>query len=741
MRPYLAIITDSFREALASRVLWLLIILITVILAGLAPFGMKTELAYQVTARDIRRPSELVDRLGKKNLLQIDAIANHVRSLLPDELRGRIDQNDPRLRSDLARELTKLMDRGDFYQPELWNRLDLGDEGKALVALRTQKSQAQLRRLNRIALEVAFPRSIRPASSESTIFTYGVWDLEIPPIPTRYVDKLIKDSVAGFTSFFVGQLGVFAAVLVTASIIPNTFDAGSVLLLLSKPISRPLLYLAKFLGGCSFVLINATYLVSGLWLLVGIRLNIWQHRLLLCIPVFLFLFAIYYSVSGLVGLVWRNSVICIAVTVLFWFACSLVGSAKLMIDTFVHDPNRFNKLLAFDDELFATTNAGGLLRWDAQAEDWQDLAIGTRTGGRLGGNGDPNLVAVQADQRLVKISGRRITTREAGSSWTATDVGSLPDEAEAIVAEPDGRLLAIATSAVFRLSDELKPAEPPPSLFGFEIPIPREETNYSRVEIDLPNLIRGRFSITANAQRSTLVLWHDGRLSTFRKNESGGYTRVNQQTIQESHQDAIVASAADTVLVALADGRVETFDHDEMEPRNSYLPFQHNQPRFAIASADGSYFAVVFHTGQVFLIDVRTGQGVRLPILDGKDTTCVQFVGPSKMLAADMARRVRAIDLASGTVDHVWRGQRSLVETVSQFVIDPIYTLFPKPGRLEETVRYILTRRETMETSSFEDDLSQTQMRLDPWSPVYSSLAFMIVMLVISCVYITRQEY
>ncbi len=29
MKPYLAIIADSFREALASRVLWILLILIT----------------------------------------------------------------------------------------------------------------------------------------------------------------------------------------------------------------------------------------------------------------------------------------------------------------------------------------------------------------------------------------------------------------------------------------------------------------------------------------------------------------------------------------------------------------------------------------------------------------------------------------------------------------------------------------------------------------------------------------
>ena len=38
MRPYLAILYDSFREALHSRVLWILLILIVVVLLAVAPF-------------------------------------------------------------------------------------------------------------------------------------------------------------------------------------------------------------------------------------------------------------------------------------------------------------------------------------------------------------------------------------------------------------------------------------------------------------------------------------------------------------------------------------------------------------------------------------------------------------------------------------------------------------------------------------------------------------------------------
>src|SRR5262245_34425799 len=53
MRPYLAIIKDSFREAIASRVLWVLLSLILVHLILLAPLGIKLNLTTDFVWRDI----------------------------------------------------------------------------------------------------------------------------------------------------------------------------------------------------------------------------------------------------------------------------------------------------------------------------------------------------------------------------------------------------------------------------------------------------------------------------------------------------------------------------------------------------------------------------------------------------------------------------------------------------------------------------------------------------------------
>ena len=55
MRAIVAILKDSFREAAASRVLWVALIAIAVVLLALAPLALETSVSNRI------RPSELVD--------------------------------------------------------------------------------------------------------------------------------------------------------------------------------------------------------------------------------------------------------------------------------------------------------------------------------------------------------------------------------------------------------------------------------------------------------------------------------------------------------------------------------------------------------------------------------------------------------------------------------------------------------------------------------------------------------
>ncbi len=76
MNPYFAIILDSLREALASRVLWVLVVGITIVLLALAPLGYRAELTTEFLANnDLYSPQRLAVKLRSGRLTRGPACA------------------------------------------------------------------------------------------------------------------------------------------------------------------------------------------------------------------------------------------------------------------------------------------------------------------------------------------------------------------------------------------------------------------------------------------------------------------------------------------------------------------------------------------------------------------------------------------------------------------------------------------------------------------------------------------
>ncbi|MDC0311312.1 ABC transporter permease, partial [bacterium] len=76
----------------------------------------------------------------------------------------------------------------------------------------------------------------------------------------QQLSKLLISELPWYFEKLVLSIGLLIAIIVTANLIPETFEPGSLNLLLSKPISRWGLYVAKFVGGCAFIAICAAYL-------------------------------------------------------------------------------------------------------------------------------------------------------------------------------------------------------------------------------------------------------------------------------------------------------------------------------------------------------------------------------------------------------------------------------------------------------------------------------------------------
>jgi len=122
-----------------------------------------------------------------------------------------------------------------------------------------------------------------------------------------------------------GWVTVLVSVIITAFFMPNMLQKGTIDLLLAKPIHRWTLLVYKYIGGLTFIFLNTTVAIVGIWLALGVRSGIWASSLLLTIPVLTFYFAILYSVSVLFGVLTRSPVASILITCFVWFLLFVVG--------------------------------------------------------------------------------------------------------------------------------------------------------------------------------------------------------------------------------------------------------------------------------------------------------------------------------------------------------------------------------------------------------------------------------
>ncbi|MHB1422480.1 MAG: ABC transporter permease [Gemmataceae bacterium] len=147
----------------------------------------------------------------------------------------------------------------------------------------------------------------------------------------------IADYVQFWEDTLINTMGAAIALLIstviTAFFIPNMLRKGTVDMLVVKPISRWTLLLYKYIGGMTFMFLNTVVVVVGIWLVLGVRTNMWGMGFLFSIAVLTFQFALYYAVSTLFAVLTRSSIVSILMTCLTWFVCSLlIGYGYQIVD-------------------------------------------------------------------------------------------------------------------------------------------------------------------------------------------------------------------------------------------------------------------------------------------------------------------------------------------------------------------------------------------------------------------------
>lgn len=767
MRPYLAVIKDSFREALASRTLWILLILIALTLAALAPFTYHQVLTSGLQRRDVTDVDEFIEELRRAENASKPSPARHVWMQLDPALRAKARQLEKPARDasppvrfayqqtveELCDALNTLMQREDFYDPQAWRGVDMQPEGRRLaVSDPATLNDEEIGRRNRLALEAAFPQLIRLSRPLSTQFTYLGWELAWPvPIAPDDLQQQLLPWIVFVLDWVVGPVGVFVAVLVTASIIPQMFDAGALNLLLSKPISRSLLFLFKFLGGCAFILIAATILFTGLWLILGVRLDIWSHKLLLYIPIYLFLFSIYYVVSAFSGLVWRSTVVAVAVSIAFWATCYGVGSAEWALKSFLIDPQRIIYITPTNDSLLTLDEFRVPHVWDAEAREWQEIFL-TEQQQRIRNQFPvplPNVVAKVYDPRRDRLlaiqrefgGGRAVWAGKGSEGWRRMGGADAPSDVMGLFLEPQGTVIVVSRAGVQRLTgDPEASTERKGILFGLGNLLPRQPL-FSDASQDLPGFDEPH-AAAMNPESGDLAIYSRGTVYRLARQENGNYAITAERRLDRDEEEpAIVAFGGDTLLVAAKNGDVLELDSQSLVVRDTHRPEQYSPPRFAYAVPGGQRLALIFHNGNLWMFDNRE-KTLSQPAVTGQgQISAVAFPSPDEMLVADRSTRVSRYQIATLKLQDRISPEMDLLEVVYRYVVVPIYTVFPKPSELYKTSQYLITGQETQAIDDDDDDLSDAHVKLHPWRPVWSSFAFLVAMLVFACIYFERQEF
>jgi ABC-type transport system involved in multi-copper enzyme maturation permease subunit len=167
-----------------------------------------------------------------------------------------------------------------------------------------------------VLLGVSLVLSSVESEAGATLMIFG--QPVAPPVPQEELAKLVatvQGGLAGGLFFGISLFGLFA----TASLVPDALEKGTIDLYLSKPMGRWQLLLGKHLGAVAVVFANVVYFVGASWLIIGVKVDVWNPEYLAAGLTMTFVFACLYSIVVLLAVLFRSTAVSIIGAFLYLF--------------------------------------------------------------------------------------------------------------------------------------------------------------------------------------------------------------------------------------------------------------------------------------------------------------------------------------------------------------------------------------------------------------------------------------
>src|SRR4030088_1674685 len=94
--------------------------------------------------------------------------------------------------------------------------------------------------------------------------------------------------------------------------------------------------MGKYAGVLAVVFLHLVVFVGGTWLGLGAHTGVWNASYLLCVPILLLHFAIFFSFSLLLAVCTRSTVVCVFGSIVFWFLCWGMNYGRHAVVTAAH---------------------------------------------------------------------------------------------------------------------------------------------------------------------------------------------------------------------------------------------------------------------------------------------------------------------------------------------------------------------------------------------------------------------
>lgn len=768
MRPYLAILRDSFREAATSRTLPFLLVFFTIVLLALAPIGLQEDVPWRLTLDEISDQTLWLVKLRSQAQAESDSPGKRLIERMPNKATSRLGLGTPPappavtgfdavvlLMTSINQEV--LPDR-TFYSEEAWVNLPLPQEARDFAKRGANAlSEDEVKRFNRLLLTAAYPGSLKNPPESRAKVTYAGFEIsgfmESILSDSDLLRRLVRQAIYAICVWGIGPIGLLVGIIVTADVMPRTFEPGAIDLLLSKPVSRGLVFVTKFLGACAFILISFTYLVFGLWLIFWLRLDVWAPQILAVIPLFLFSFAVIYAVSAVTGLLWRSPIVAVLVTVLIWGAAFLLGFTRDVMGS-LREADRVRHIASVESVYLVSDFNRSSFLWEESVEDWKsrsDIVPPLRNQAASNPLLRPQIIGPVYDQKndrifLAEVGATGSNILRVGTAekdWRTSEGVRLPPGTKDLFVSTEGTFHAFGRAGLFEFRGDPTTQKKEFKIFGVLDLIPDDVENaFVRVD-DSSRTWSEQAVLALDSAGKTAIAYDEGLVVILSRNEEGKFHKSSERRLEkvEKAPPAIVAISGSTGLVATKQGVIYVLNFDNLETISQTEPFGDELPKAAISSPDAHWIAVLFHDGQVWIYDVEKQSRLTANPTGQGDISAIAFNQQGNFLVADQLRRLSEYSLPQMELVNRVSGSQPTSELVYRYAITPLTYLLPDTYGLRSVYQYLFTDLKSESMTGDEDDLQSLRSRLNLRRPLVQNALFLCVVLGLASLYVTRKDF